>query len=168
MLGLAAFAAAPRAASESAMLSPEQAEVLAAARAYALSYTATLPDFTCTQITHRDSAHTNTAYSSPDTGLAGNFNEAADDIVERVTFIGGHENYEVLSINSKAAAVAHTQIAGAMSIGEFGTAIRAIFDPRFKVVFRWHVTDCGSAIHIRARLQARETRRPFSSAQGEG
>ncbi len=137
ILALAAFALVPGAAPESSTLSPDQAEVLAAARRYALAYTATLPDFTCTQITHRDSARANTGYSV-ESGVGGRFNGAADDIVERVTFIGERENYEVLSINNKPAAVAHAQIAGAVSIGEFGSAARAIFDPRFNAVFRWH------------------------------
>lgn len=136
ILALAAFALVPGAAPESSTLSPDQAAVLAAARKYALAYTATLPDFTCTQITHRDSARAN--IDSPESGAGGRFNGAADDIVERVTFIGERESYEVLSINNKPVTLTHAQIAGAMSIGEFGSAARAVFDPRFRAVFRWH------------------------------
>ena len=47
-------------------------------------------------------------------------------------------SYEVLSINNKPVTLTHAQIAGAMSIGEFGSAARAVFDPRFRAVFRWH------------------------------
>ena len=136
ILALAAFALVPGAAPESPALSPDRQRFWLGSHIRSRLYS-DASDFTCAQITHRDSARANTRYSV-ESGVGGRFNGAADDIVERVTFIGERENYEVLSINNKPAAVAHAQIAGAVSIGEFGSAARAIFDPRFNAVFRWH------------------------------
>ncbi len=125
-------------------LTPEQAQTLAAARQYALAYTNWLPDFICTQYTLRTRTTQLTASAiAPRGGAnwippwgpgAGN-----DKIVERLTYFNHRENYEVVSINDRPVkGVDHMALGGAMSSGEFGTALSEIFEGDSKAEFSWH------------------------------
>jgi VWFA-related protein len=115
-------------------LTADQARVLALVRAYALEYTAKLPDFICTQVTYRETSLLNiTNYVVISTSVI-----ASDEIEEQLTFVNQKESYEVTSINRKEVqGVEHTQIPGAVSAGEFGSLLRDIFDPRSHAAFSW-------------------------------
>jgi hypothetical protein len=134
-------------------LTDDQARILKSARESALEYTQKLPDFICIQITHREISGamslTNplagvtgvsmgggpAALPDSNTGHAGNSN---DVIEERVTFFHEKESYEVVSVNGKkATGVQHMDVGGAISIGEFGSALYDIFDDRSHAVFTW-------------------------------
>lgn len=119
-------------------LSADQAKALNSAREYARAYTAKLPNFICTQITKRDS-WTASTHQTSDSGLVGSNYGLSDEIVEKVTYFDQKENYEVVSINKrKAAGAQHGAVAGATSAGEFGSALRAILDPKSNTVFSEH------------------------------
>ena len=115
-------------------------KVLEAVRASALQYTLKLPDFICEQITHR-SVSSRSAIDVG-SGISGNLNpnvpllipgpgRANDVIDETLTFIGGRENYAVLSVDGrKVSSADHMQFQGATSTGEFGSMLHDIFDPQ--------------------------------------
>src|ERR1035441_9843784 len=113
---------------------PDHSSALESVRASALQFIGKLPDFICTQITHRKS--TRAGYARPGTGYASNIAgyggsmDVNDVIEERLTYIGKREEYDVLRINGKPAkGVDHLQLQGAVTAGEFGSALHDIFDP---------------------------------------
>lgn len=128
-----------------AQLSSDQASFLASARQAALAYTQKLPDFICTQITHREVALLDIdGASPPDTVLrsAGSWSrqpiEQNDSIEERLTFFDQKEKYEVIKVDGKKAdGATHLQFQGAISIGEFGTDLRRVFAPESETAFTW-------------------------------
>ena len=123
----------------------DQAQVLASVRDAALHYTSKLPDFICEQITHRsvsslsaidvgagiaNNLHPNVPLAIPAAG------RAHDVIDETLTFIGGRENYTVVSVDGrKVSGIDHLQFQGATSTGEFGSLLLDIFDPRSQATF---------------------------------
>ena len=128
----------------SSQMAPDPAGVLQSVRASALAYSSKMPDFICTQTTRRDVWNTN---DSPvlGTGISGAGplgsapNPAARsgrEITEQVTYIGQKENYQVLSIDGrKVSGVSHLQLQGAITAGEFGSALHDIFDPASHTTF---------------------------------
>lgn len=123
----------------------DQANVLESVRVSALQYIDKLPDFICTQITHRTSSGTGFSVSGVGNGLntlgSGISRDFNDVIVEKLTYIGKSEQYEVLQINGKPAkGVGHLQILGAFTAGEFGSALRDIFDRNSHTSFSWDHT----------------------------
>lgn len=130
-------------------LNADQSRVLESVRAKALAYTHQLPDFICTQVTHRAV----TRQGNPATGLTGvsadpsamglsslasGSGGGSDVIEERLSFIKQTEHYEVLTVNGKRVSnLEHMQFQGAISAGEFGTALHHIFDPQSQTSFGW-------------------------------
>lgn len=137
-------------AAEPAQLSSEQSGILEAARASAMQYKHLLPDFICTQITHRTTAKSMSNSGAMGTGISGRGTIASmanasgyssDVIEEQLTYVGGKENYEVLSLNGrKAVGKDHMQFAGATSAGEFGSMLEEVFDPASHTTFTWSHT----------------------------
>jgi hypothetical protein len=125
-----------------APLSAEQTDFLESARLSALQYTQKLPDFICTQITHREVLSIN-GYASPITGrgISGFGPDtlvSSDEIQERLTYFNQREKYGVIAINGrKVVGMRHMDIAGAISAGEFGSVLRDIFAPKSHTVFFW-------------------------------
>jgi hypothetical protein len=116
----------------SSELPPDQARILEQVRTSALAYSQRLPDFICTQITHRE---TSTAADWAGTVRAG---DSASVIEERLTFIGQKENYQVVAVNGrKADGLDRTEFYGAMSAGEFGSTLEEIFNPQSETSFSW-------------------------------
>ncbi len=116
----------------SSELTPDQARILAMVRTSALAYSERLPDFICTQVTHRE---TSTAADWAGTVRAAG---STNVIEERLTFIGQKENYQVVSVDGrKANGLDRTEFYGAMSAGEFGSTLREIFDPQSETSFSW-------------------------------
>jgi VWFA-related protein len=133
-------------------LSASQARILEMARNYVLADTRNLPNFICTQITNR------TVSTSPEgdgagpppnniTGLSGGMTSkglsqsplvSEDAIEEKLTYINWEEHYEVVAINGrKATKPNHLGVGGAVSGGEFGTLLHAVFVPDAHTVFTW-------------------------------
>ncbi len=120
----------------------DRAKVLDSATSLALAYTRRLPDFICTQITHRDVSGVSNA-SGGVTGIdavpiLSAATSSSSVIEERLTFFDQKENYEVITIDGhKVTGAKHLENGGAISAGEFGTALRDIFDPQSHTVFTW-------------------------------
>jgi hypothetical protein len=128
-------------------LSPDQEKVLETARTAALQYTQTLPDFICTQTTQREFS----SLSDPLMGLTGVSATTASSqmsamspggaganslIEEKLTFFNQKESYEVTAIDGKkVSGIDHMLFQGAISAGEFGSALNHIFNPQSHTVF---------------------------------
>ena len=91
-------------------------ELLEGARQWALSFTANLPDFICTQITKRSDNQ-----GQEDTAL-----KKRHDIVTKVQFVGGAETYRTLTVDGKPSERHVREISG---MGEFGSTLQALFQP---------------------------------------
>lgn len=133
-------------------LTDDQARILRSARESALQYTQKLPDFICTQITHRDVSAA-VSVGSPLAGVTGvsmgggrmslpdsgpGAGKSGDVIEERLTFFHEKESYEVIAVNGKRSpGVQHMDISGAISAGEFGSALNDIFDEQSHAAFTW-------------------------------
>lgn len=116
----------------SSELTQDQARILDLVRTSALAYSERLPDFICTQVTHRE---TSTAADWAGTVRAGG---SASLIEERLTYIGQKENYQVVAVDGrKADGLDRTELYGAMSAGEFGSTLKEIFDPQSGTSFSW-------------------------------
>lgn len=95
-----------------------------AIRAYALHYSQSLPDYTCVQDTQR-------VESSERAG-----GSVASTIEEELSFAGGVEHYKVLKVDGKPVnGVAHEQLEGPISAGEFEGLLKQIFDPKSAATF---------------------------------
>ena len=135
-----ALAAAHGASAATTPLSSDQTRVLAEVRAYALEYSQKLPDFICIQITH----HNTSSLHSSEVGVTGSGLPAqgqdkaasSSKVEERLTYFAQEEHYEVISIDGKKVPGArHLEMPGAVSSGEFGSAMREIFDPVTQTAF---------------------------------
>jgi hypothetical protein len=116
----------------SSELPPDQARILEQVRTSALAYSQRLPDFICTQVTHRETSTT--------AGWAGTVRAGGSTSVieERLTFIGQKENYQVVAVDGrKADGLDRTEFYGAMSAGEFGSTLEEIFNPQSETSFSW-------------------------------
>ena len=105
----------------------EQQQVISDMTEYALNYTKRLPDFLCTQVTHR--------YVDP--RFRGSW-ITMDTIVTKVSYNEGHENYEVKLVNNSLVENKTMEsLNGAISTGEFGTVMRQIFEPETGAEFHF-------------------------------
>jgi hypothetical protein len=123
---LTAFVTVPtQTAPPSAPDATEQKRVLADAREHALNLERSLPDFVCIQTTRRFQSVKDRNW------------QPIDVIVERLTYFDHSERYEVLTTNGQPSSIAHRQLRGASSSGEFGSLMKEIFVPETETEFEW-------------------------------
>jgi hypothetical protein len=112
----------------------EQAKILDAAREYALNYEKQLPNFICAEVTRRfiDPHHTGTrSLQDPDWRLA-------DTVTTKLTYFDHQEKYEVQMVNNSSVVnMSMEKLGGAVSMGEFGSMMRQIFEPKSAARFEW-------------------------------
>lgn len=109
--------------------SVRQQKIIEMMKEYALSYTQSLPNFICVEVMRR--------YVDPN---AGDHYRSLGNVLARVSYNEGQENYKVYSVNGhyedttleKAGASG-----GAISSGEFGSLMREIFEPHSNAEFGW-------------------------------
>lgn len=105
----------------------EQEKILDEAREYVLNYTKSLPNFICVQVTRRD--------FDP---KGGDNWYHMDTITSRLSYNGQHEDYEVILKNNQPVTnVKMEQLNGSISMGEFGTMMKEIFEPESNTHFEW-------------------------------
>ena len=110
---------------------------LESVRAKALTYSDALPNFICTQVTQRQ-------VRDPQRGW-----KAVDNFVAELTYFDKKEHYKILTVGSNAATDSTIEnLSGTTSTGEFGTAMRSLFDPAANTSFR---------LEGRAQFNGRET-----------
>jgi hypothetical protein len=116
-------------------------------RAYALRYTKSLPDFTCTRVT--DQKNTGATVAA-DHRLAvaqakGGFKPAGITYEDQITFAAQRVNYKLLKIDTqwwtdrlkRGTVEANMGSPDAPPVTAFGSAIEHIFDPSTEAQFRW-------------------------------
>ena len=103
----------------------EQQKILSDATEYVINHETTLPNFECTQTTRRFEDFNNIGW------------RAIDLIVERLTYFDHREVYKVMTLNGQPANIAHDQLRGASSSGEYGSIVRSIFLPQTETEFAW-------------------------------
>ena len=148
-------------AAQDGKLSPEQSRFLEALRDSALQYTQDLPNFICTQTTHRtvtDQSSSSAGITGVSTGGSGILglpnglsSTGEDSIEEQLSFFDGSEHYDVVAVNGrKVTGAKHLQFDGVVSVGEFGSALENIFDPRSHTVFTWDRDSSigGHSVHV--------------------
>jgi hypothetical protein len=107
--------------------SEEQAKLLDEVRDYAVNYTRRLPDFICLEQTRR--------YGDTTGREAWRLQ---DIITARLSYFNQKEDYKLVSQNDKVITDAsYASVGGALSMGDFGTGMRDIFDPRSHASFAW-------------------------------
>lgn len=107
-------------------LTPGQAQLLEHVRTASLAYASRLPNFLCTQITHRRMEKRI------------GFGSKTDVIEQRLSYVGQHETYQLVTVNGKPPSASDlSEISGTVSGGEFGTLLVEIFDPQSAATFDW-------------------------------
>jgi hypothetical protein len=110
----------------------EQHSILARVREYAMNYSKSLPDFISLQVTHRYMDHN---FKS---GSEGSWAQM-DRVAAKLSYFDQREKYELLSDNdSPMLGKSMESLDGAVSTGEFGSVMKAIFDPASSAEFRWN------------------------------
>src|ERR1035438_1506193 len=107
-------------------LEPEQASLLEQAREAALQYSASLPDFLCTEVVRR----------THDPRGNGRWQDL-DTLTVTLSYFGHREDYKLTEIDGEPTSLDYELVAGAWSAGEFGTRLYSLFDPRSHGDFRW-------------------------------
>ena len=93
--------------------------ILETARAYALDYIRTLPDFICDEIVRR--------YRE---GIDPGTWALNDTLTVRLSYYAHREDYKLLQVNNKPAANrSYESLTGSISEGEFGSLLRQVFEP---------------------------------------
>ncbi|HLY20256.1 MAG TPA: hypothetical protein VKR61_23675 [Bryobacteraceae bacterium] len=107
--------------------SEEQAKLLDEVRDYAMNYTHTLPDFLCLEQTRR---YVDT------TGR--DAWRLEDVITARLSYFNQREDYKLVSQNDRVITDnTYTSVGGALSMGDFGTTMREIFERFSNATFGW-------------------------------
>jgi len=104
----------------------EQQAMLEETRTAALNYAKSLPDFLCTQTISR----------SEDVRSQNRW-RLIDRLTIKLSYSGGTEDYKLTQINGRPTNLSLLESGGAVSTGEFGTRMAAIFDARTHAEFHW-------------------------------
>jgi hypothetical protein len=118
----------------------DQEKVLQEMREYALDYTSHLPNYICDQLVRRSVAPAGTESW-----------HQVDTVQIKLTYFEQHEKYQVTMMNNKMVDnISLESLQGATSEGEFGSMMRAIFEPRSQTDFQWERwgTLRGKRVHV--------------------
>ena len=95
----------------------------------ALHYTATLPDFICTETVRR---YTALLRPPPETAW-----KPEDVLTVKLTYFGNKEKYELTLVNGDKTTRGYESAGGALSEGDFGTQLLEIFSQDTETKFQW-------------------------------
>jgi hypothetical protein len=131
----------------------EQKEFFHLLNVNAMHYSASLPDFICTQVVHR---YQLTPVVPPGTPrrrgeaplpYAAGFWILKDTLTVKLSYFANREKYELILVNGKKTKDTYETSGGAISEGDFGSTLLEIFSPESGTKFQWdHWT------HLRKRL----------------
>lgn len=111
----------------------EQAKIIDGAREYALNYTKQLPNYLCIQVTRRYLDPTSTARNDNDPDW-----RLMDTVMTRLTYFEQREDYKVVMVNNHAVNdISMERLGGTVSLGEFGSLMKDIFDRTSEAHFDW-------------------------------
>ena len=111
-------------------LEPEQVSLLEQAREAALQYSASLPDFLCTEVVRRMDAQGRRRLRDLETLTV------KDTLTVKLSYFGHREDYKLIEIDGKPTSLEYEFVAGAVSTGEFGTRLSSVFGPGSHADFR--------------------------------
>jgi hypothetical protein len=94
----------------------EQVQIWNEAHDNALSYTDSLPDFICSEVVRR--------YVNPNDKGAW---KLADTLALKLTYFDRREEYKLMTVNNRSTSLSYEQMRGAITEGEFGSMLAAIF-----------------------------------------
>jgi len=114
--------------SKGALSPAEQTAAVNAVREYALNYTKSLPNYTCTLTTRHVANPPNAGNKEP---------PKRTDTEEQFSFVDGQEVRTVTRIDGKPVSVQPGERLSEMSQGEFGNLLEGIFDPATGAEVRW-------------------------------
>ena len=100
--------------------------VLGEARGKALTYTASLPDFICTETVRRYVDY-----------VAWGRSAAIDTLTLQLTYFEHQEKYTLTAVDGRKTKLSYENMSGAWSRGEFGSMLLSVFSPASQTVFRW-------------------------------
>ncbi len=116
--------------------SQEQAAIVSEVREYALSYSKSLPDFICTQVTRR--------YAAPVPGTRYGGSAGADPtwypqdtLTVKLSYFEQKEDYKLILVNNSMTTQDFKTLGGATTTGDFGSMMREIFEPATQAKFEW-------------------------------
>lgn len=104
----------------------EQKRIIQEVRENALNYTRNLPDFICTQVTRR--------FVDP-SGLE--LWQSADVLTARLSYFDQREEYKLIMVNNSVTDQSYESVGGATLMGEFGSLLRELFEPKTRAEFEW-------------------------------
>ena len=85
-----------------------------------------LPNFLCQQSTTRSDAGADRHWPT------------LDNVTAEVLYLQGHESYRDVKLNGKPTGHSMMELPGSKSTGEFGSTLRALFDPETEALFKFH------------------------------
>jgi len=106
--------------------SVRQQQILDEIKQYAMTYTDNLPNFICLQVTRR----------SVDFDSSDHY-RLIDTVNAQLSYTEGKENYKLVSVNNRVVNLGMEQLGGAVSVGEFGSLMKGIFDAKSEAEFGW-------------------------------
>lgn len=125
LIFMAASASGQTASSKGSPTAAEQAAALSAIREYALSYTRSLPNYTCTQTTQQ-------------TIIPSRARARTDFIEEQLSYVDHKEIHTVTKVNDSRVTPGQLDFpVGTLSRGEFGNLLDTIFEPKSGADFQW-------------------------------
>ena len=104
----------------------EQVQIWNAAHENSLSYTENLPNFICSEVVRR--------YTDPN--HKGGW-RLADTLVLKLTYFGRKEEYKLMTVNNHSTSLRYEQMGGAITEGEFGSMLAAIFALKSRTNRTW-------------------------------
>ena len=126
LLAVAGLGAPWLGAADQPKLDPEQAALLEEARDAALSYSDSLPNFLCTEYVKR--------LEDP---RGDNRWRPIDRLTVRLSYFGHKEDYKLMAVDGKPTLLEYLYVGGALTTGEFGSRLIALFTPQSKAAFEW-------------------------------
>jgi hypothetical protein len=110
----------------------DQGKIVEAAREYAQNYSKQLPNYICLQVTRR--YVDNTVKNAP----GDEFWRMVDTFATKLSYFEQKEDYKVVMVNNHPVEnTSMEKLGGAVSAGEFGSMMRAIFTPDSEARFDW-------------------------------
>jgi hypothetical protein len=100
--------------------------VIEEARRKALAYTASLPDFICTETVRRYEEN-----------LQWGRSVAMDTLTVQLTYFGHQEKYKLTAVNGREPGRTYEQVGGASSRGEFASMLLDVFAPASRTALTW-------------------------------
>jgi hypothetical protein len=104
----------------------EQQQIWNAAHENSLSYTESLPDFICSEVVRR--------YTDPNAKGAWRL---ADTLVLKLTYFDRQEDYKLMTVNNHSTSLSYEQMGGAITEGEFGSMLAAVFALKSRTNRSW-------------------------------